>query len=159
MTLNSLELTLKWPIFEWLFYRFLVVVVAVVLLHPGSEIVRKFRSNMGQKSILNDIFNTFRTLGSVRNEFVFKFPRKWWYREVEGSFLSPFHGHFRFSWVRTISLPGCTTNHCSLTEKTYLPSHSEPFKANKNGHETDFFKSEWPINDMNLHNKKQGKFS
>ena len=62
---------------------------------------------MGQKSIVNDTFNLFRALGSVRNGFVFEFLRKSWYREVEGSFLSLFHGHFCFSRVRTISLPGC----------------------------------------------------
>ena len=31
--------------------------------------------------------------------FVFKFPRKWRYREVEGSSLSPFHDNF--CWLRT----------------------------------------------------------
>ena len=90
----------------------------MVLVHPSREIVLKFGSNMGQKSILNHIFDPFRALGSVRNGFVFKFPRKWWYREVEGSFLSPFHGHFRFSWVRTISLPGCTTTTTTITTTT-----------------------------------------
>ena len=34
------------------------------------------------------------TFGVVIAGFVFEFPRKWWYREVEGSFLRPFHGHF-----------------------------------------------------------------
>ena len=65
-------------------------------IHPGSEKVWKFGSNMNQKSILNDIFNLFRALGSVRNGFVFKFPRKSWYREVEGSFLRLFHDHLCF---------------------------------------------------------------
>ena len=79
-------------------------------IHPGSKTVWNFGSDMGQKSILNDILNLFRALGSVRNGFVSKFPRKWWYREVEGSFLSPFYGHFCFSRIRTIFLRGCNIN-------------------------------------------------
>ena len=38
-------------------------------IHPGREIVWKFGSNMDQKSILNDIFDPFPALGSVRNGF------------------------------------------------------------------------------------------
>ena len=71
-------------------------VVAVVVEFPYYwnllETIRKY----GSKSILNDIFDLFRALGSVRNGFVFKFPVKWWYRKVEGSFLSPFHDHSCF---------------------------------------------------------------
>ena len=94
----------------------------VVVVHPGGgpvetpwrpptytksyEILCNFGSNMGQKSILNDMFDLWRALRRIRNGFVFKFLWKWWYPKVEGLFLSPFHGHFCFSWVRTISLPG-----------------------------------------------------
>ena len=92
-----------------------------IYMHPGSEIVWKIGSNMGQKSIINNILNLFRA-GSVRNGFVFKFPRKSWYREVEGSFLSPFHGHFCFSWIRTISLPGCTTTRTSASTSSSCSS-------------------------------------
>ena len=34
------------------------------------------------------------TFGVIVTGFVVEFPRKSWYREVEGSFLSPFHDLF-----------------------------------------------------------------
>ena len=36
-----------------------VVAVVVVVVHPSREIVLKFGSSMGQKSILNHIFDPF----------------------------------------------------------------------------------------------------
>ena len=62
-----------------------------------SNQLRNMMIDMIIKIAINDIFNLFRAPGSVRNGFVFKYHRKWWYREVEGSFLSPFHGRFCFS--------------------------------------------------------------
>ena len=69
----------------------LISTLVATMAALGTTRTRPFK---GQKSILKDTFDLWRALGSIRNGFVFRFPRKWWYREVEGSFLSPFHDHF-----------------------------------------------------------------
>ena len=49
------------------------------------------------KNGFNPILDLDLTFGVVRPAIICKFPRKWWYREVEGSFLSPFHDHYYYS--------------------------------------------------------------
>ena len=46
------------------------------------------------KNCYNLVLALALTFVAVIPRFVCKFPRKLWYREVEGSFPSPFHRHF-----------------------------------------------------------------
>ena len=51
MSFEPLERSGEWNVVEWS--------GVAVAIHPSREIVLKFGSNMGQKSILNHIFDPF----------------------------------------------------------------------------------------------------
>ena len=53
-------------------------------------------ANMIQKMLINECLTLVPTYATSWNWFVCIFSRKSWYREVQGSFLSPFHDHFCF---------------------------------------------------------------
>ena len=51
---------------------------------------------MIQKMLINEFLTMVPTYATSWNWFVCIFSRESWYREVQGSFLSPFHDHFCF---------------------------------------------------------------
>ena len=54
----------------------------------------KYDDQHDHKNGYKPILDEFLSSTTICPWFVCKFPRKPWYREVEGSFLSPFHDHF-----------------------------------------------------------------
>ena len=97
---------------------------------------------MIQKMLINEFLTLVPTYATFCPWFVCIFSRKSWYREVEGSFLSPFHDHF-FIFVIAYYYEKTTKHTCTRTRNF--------FTENENGHETDLFKSKRRIEDMNLH--------
>ena len=78
-----------------------------LVVHPGSEIVWNCWSNMNQKSILNDILTHFEPLGVLEMDLCLYFLENGGSERSRARFQVRFMA-FLFSWVQSISLPGCT---------------------------------------------------
>ena len=96
------------------------------------------------------------TYATSWNWFVCIFSRESWYREVEGSFLSPFHDHFvfyKYTFFVYFSSKNLYVSPIEKTKKRTCTRTRNFFTENKNGHETDLEMSFWHIDDTNLHKK------